>query len=52
MLNQALSDQMQAIWIGKFCFPMQNKSLFMQANSLVSNFFFSLILQHIKKQKK
>jgi hypothetical protein len=43
MLNQALSDQMQAIWIGRFCFPMQNKSLFMQANECFENWFFETL---------
>jgi len=31
MPNQDLSDQRQTIWIGRLCFPMWNKALFMQA---------------------
>ena len=29
--NQALSDQTQAVWIDRQCFPMRNKSLFMHS---------------------
>jgi hypothetical protein len=43
--NQALSDQRQAIWIGRQCFLVRVKSLFMQIKESFEPIRFSITLK-------